>query len=64
MSRTLFFDVICLHLEQVNQFMNVFFIFVLLSLCFTEAVPKKILEMMDVPGITRENVASHLQVCT
>lgn len=26
------------------------------------AVPKKILELMDVPGLTRENVASHLQV--
>ncbi|KAL0317741.1 UNVERIFIED_CONTAM: Two-component response regulator ORR21 [Sesamum angustifolium] len=25
------------------------------------AVPKKILEVMDVPGLTRENVASHLQ---
>lgn len=29
----------------------------------TEAVPKKILELMNVPGLTRENVASHLQVC-
>ena len=27
-----------------------------------EAVPKKILELMSVPGLTRENVASHLQV--
>ncbi|KAI3980622.1 hypothetical protein MKX01_025187 [Papaver californicum] len=27
------------------------------------AVPKKILEYMKVPGLTRENVASHLQVC-
>lgn len=27
-----------------------------------EAVPKKILELMNVPGLTRENVASHLQV--
>ncbi|XP_024534380.1 two-component response regulator ARR1 isoform X1 [Selaginella moellendorffii] len=26
-----------------------------------KAVPKKILELMDVPGLTRENVASHLQ---
>ncbi|KAF5959954.1 hypothetical protein HYC85_001163 [Camellia sinensis] len=25
------------------------------------AVPKKILELMNVPGLTRENVASHLQ---
>ncbi|KAG6492254.1 hypothetical protein ZIOFF_047206 [Zingiber officinale] len=28
----------------------------------TEAVPKKILELMSVVGLTRENVASHLQV--
>ena len=27
-----------------------------------EAVPKRILEVMGVPGLTRENVASHLQV--
>ncbi|CAM8975965.1 unnamed protein product [Rhodiola kirilowii] len=26
-----------------------------------KAVPKKILDMMDVEGLTRENVASHLQ---
>lgn len=29
---------------------------------FPEAVPKRILEFMNVPGLTRENVASHLQV--
>jgi hypothetical protein len=29
---------------------------------YAEAVPKKILELMNVPGLTRENVASHLQV--
>ncbi|KAE8730074.1 Two-component response regulator ARR14 [Hibiscus syriacus] len=28
-----------------------------------KAVPKRILELMNVPGLTRENVASHLQVC-
>ena len=28
---------------------------------YTEAVPKKILEIMNVDGLTRENVASHLQ---
>lgn len=27
-----------------------------------EAVPKKILDLMNVDGLTRENVASHLQV--
>lgn len=27
----------------------------------TEAVPKRILDLMDVEGLTRENVASHLQ---
>lgn len=30
--------------------------------CFTEAVPKRILDLMSVEGLTRENVASHLQV--
>jgi hypothetical protein len=29
---------------------------------FSEAVPKKILDLMNVENITRENVASHLQV--
>ncbi|KAI3925729.1 hypothetical protein MKX01_003288 [Papaver californicum] len=28
-----------------------------------KGVPKRILEYMKVPGLTRENVASHLQVC-
>ncbi|KAI3913703.1 hypothetical protein MKW98_011764 [Papaver atlanticum] len=28
-----------------------------------KGVPKKILEYMRIPGLTRENVASHLQVC-
>lgn len=28
----------------------------------TEAVPKRILDLMNVEGLTRENVASHLQV--
>lgn len=28
---------------------------------FTEAVPKKILELMKVDGLTRDHVASHLQ---
>ena len=32
------------------------------NIIFTEAVPKKILEQMNVPGLRRENVASHLQV--
>lgn len=27
----------------------------------TEAVPKRILDLMNVDGLTRENVASHLQ---
>ena len=38
---------------------------VALFICLTqaEAVPKKILEVMNVQGLTRENVASHLQVC-
>lgn len=28
---------------------------------YSEAVPKRILDLMDVEGLTRENVASHLQ---
>ncbi|GMN71018.1 hypothetical protein TIFTF001_054030 [Ficus carica] len=28
---------------------------------FDKSVPKKILEFMIVPGLTRENVVSHLQ---
>lgn len=35
------------------------FVLILIS---SESVPKKILEFMNVPGLTRENVASHLQV--
>ncbi|XP_058082785.1 two-component response regulator ARR2-like isoform X2 [Magnolia sinica] len=31
------------------------------QLSLDKAVPKKILELMSVPGLTRENVASHLQ---
>jgi hypothetical protein len=31
-------------------------------ICDPEAVPKRILELMGVQGLTRENVASHLQV--
>ncbi|XP_051142755.1 two-component response regulator ORR21-like [Andrographis paniculata] len=31
------------------------------SIGLERAVPKKILEVMNIPGITRENVASHLQ---
>lgn len=30
---------------------------------YPEAVPKKIVEIMNEPGLTREHVASHLQVC-
>lgn len=33
-----------------------------LHLFIAEAVPKKILDLMNVDGLTRENVASHLQV--
>lgn len=29
---------------------------------YAEAVPKKILELMNVENLSRENVASHLQV--
>lgn len=33
-----------------------------ITLIVPGAVPKRILEFMNVPGLTRENVASHLQV--
>lgn len=42
-----------------------FFIFTYVcffSVSITEAVPKKILDLMNIEGLTRENVASHLQV--
>lgn len=45
---------------------NVIAKFVLLrnvSYIVSEAVPKRILELMNAPGLSRENVASHLQVC-
>ena len=32
------------------------------ALLLAEAVPKRILDLMNVEGLTRENVASHLQV--
>ncbi|PKU78442.1 Two-component response regulator ARR2 [Dendrobium catenatum] len=34
------------------------------QLGINKAVPIKILDIMDIPGLTRENVASHLQVCS
>lgn len=40
--------------------MTFFFLFPV-SLCLTEAGPKKILDLMNIPWLTRENVASHLQ---
>lgn len=33
-------------------------------MCLAEVGPKKILDLMNVPWLTRENVASHLQVDT
>lgn len=46
---------LCSFLNTVDMFSDVL-------LLNAEAVPKKILENMNVPGLTRENVASHLQV--
>ncbi|XP_015957169.1 two-component response regulator ARR14-like [Arachis duranensis] len=37
------------------------FVDAVLQLGIDKAVPKKILELMDIPDLTRENVASHLQ---
>lgn len=39
--------------------MNVLILTLLIFLA--EAVPKRILDLMNVEGLTRENVASHLQ---
>ncbi|KAL3812992.1 hypothetical protein ACJIZ3_014260 [Penstemon smallii] len=43
-------------IELHQQFVNA-----VNQLGIDKAVPKKILELMNVPGLTRENVASHLQ---
>ncbi|KAF7813243.1 putative two-component response regulator ARR21 [Senna tora] len=37
------------------------FLLAIRQIGMNKAVPKKILELMNVPGLTRENVASHLQ---
>lgn len=42
---------------------SVFFFFVVVNhIHHVEIFPKKIVELMNEPGLTRENVASHLQV--
>lgn len=48
-----------------HSFLNAIVALVLraiLLFLITEAVPKKILDLMNVENLTRENVASHLQV--
>lgn len=40
-------------------YLHILTIYVLI--CIIEAVPKRILELMNVEKLTRENVASHLQ---
>ena len=56
---------LCLFTKLLLIIFVILFLF-FLTFCIlkytTEAVPKKILELMNVPGLTRENVASHLQV--
>lgn len=37
-------------------------VFIMSFFCLAEVGPKKILDLMNVPWLTRENVASHLQV--
>lgn len=62
-------------LESKSSFKNIFLMkgflnLISFTMCFScvyifpnsEAVPKKILEIMNIPNLTRENVASHLQV--
>ncbi|RHN44861.1 putative transcription factor MYB-HB-like family [Medicago truncatula] len=61
-------------LESKSSFKNIFLMkgflnLISFTMCFScvyifpnsEAVPKKILEIMNIPNLTRENVASHLQ---
>jgi len=47
--------------QQVCSFSE-FSVILVLACGFAEAVPRKILDIMNVQGLTRENVASHLQV--
>ncbi|KAL1550778.1 hypothetical protein AAHA92_18702 [Salvia divinorum] len=44
-----------------NNALHYRFLEAIRSIGLERAVPKKILQVMDVPGLTRENVASHLQ---
>ncbi|XP_071704119.1 two-component response regulator ARR2-like [Rutidosis leptorrhynchoides] len=44
-----------------NRDLHEQFVAAVCHLGYENAVPKKILEVMNVPGLTRENVASHLQ---
>ncbi|PKI50315.1 hypothetical protein CRG98_029286 [Punica granatum] len=41
--------------------LHALFVSAVMKLGGNKAVPKKILELMNIPGLTRENVASHLQ---
>ncbi|XP_047335608.1 two-component response regulator ORR24-like [Impatiens glandulifera] len=44
-----------------NQWMHLKFVDAIRQLGPDRAIPKKIVEVMNIPGLTRENVASHLQ---
>ncbi|XP_027364449.1 two-component response regulator ORR21-like [Abrus precatorius] len=44
-----------------SRVMHLKFVEAVMQLGLDKAMPKKILEVMKVPGLTRENVASHLQ---
>ncbi|CAH9118092.1 unnamed protein product [Cuscuta europaea] len=46
-----------------NADMHQRFVQAIQKLGYDKAVPKKIVELMNEPGLTREHVASHLQVC-
>jgi hypothetical protein len=54
-----------MHLLPIQFLVRSFFIYIICMyriFCGTGAVPKKILEMMNEDGLSREQVASHLQV--
>ena len=50
------------HATALGSLQNAVTEFSTLLIGFAEAVPKRILDQMNVEGLTRENVASHLQV--
>ncbi|KAL8099779.1 hypothetical protein AgCh_032149 [Apium graveolens] len=57
------FDLVLIdvHTLDMDGFKLLKFVGLEMNLPAIKAVPKRILELMNVPGLTQENVASHLQ---